>query len=42
MAPFDKFLTNVKNDEWKNMRSVITTTFSSGKLKLVSVSKLKN
>ncbi len=35
MPPFDKFLTNVKNEEWKNMRSIVTTTFSSGKLKSV-------
>lgn len=33
--PFDKFLTNLKDDEWKNVRSVLTATFTSGKLKSV-------
>jgi hypothetical protein len=33
--PFSKFLSNLKDDEWKNVRSIISTTFTSGKLKLV-------
>ena len=35
LAPFDKFLTHVKDDEWKRIRSIVSNTFSSGKLKLV-------
>lgn len=31
--PFDKFLTALRDDEWKNVRSIITTAFTSGKLK---------
>jgi thromboxane-A synthase len=33
--PADKFLTDLKDDEWKNVRSIVSTTFTSGKLKLV-------
>ena len=34
-SSFDKFLISVKDEEWKSMRAIISTTFSSGKLKLV-------
>jgi len=37
LEPFDKFLSHVKNEEWKNMRSIVSNTFSSGKLKLVKL-----
>nr|QUF59370.1 cytochrome p450 CYP3044B3 [Brachionus angularis] len=36
--PFDKILLFLKDEEWKNIRSILTTVFSSGKLK--SMSKL--
>lgn len=35
IEPGDKFLTNLKDDEWKNVRSILTATFTSGKLKSV-------
>ena len=37
LDPFDKFLSHVKNEEWKNMRSIVSKTFTSGKLKLVNI-----
>ncbi len=33
--PMDKFLNVLKNDEWKNVRSIVTTTFTTAKLKKV-------
>ena len=33
LDPFDKFMTVLKDDEWKNVRSIVTSTFTSGKLK---------
>nr|QUF59373.1 cytochrome p450 CYP3044B6 [Brachionus angularis] len=36
--PFDKMLTITKDEEWKNIRAILTTVFTSGKLK--SMSKL--
>lgn len=35
VEPMDKFLTAIKDDEWKNVRSLVSTTFTSGKLKSV-------
>ena len=35
VEPFDKFLTTLKDDEWKNARSILTTAFTAGKLKWV-------
>jgi cytochrome P450 len=35
LDPIDKFLTVLKDDEWKNVRSLVSSTFTSGKLKLV-------
>jgi hypothetical protein len=35
IEPSDKFLTVLKDDEWKNARSILTATFTSGKLKSV-------
>lgn len=34
--PLNKFLTVLKDDEWKNVRSLLTSTFTSGKLKSMS------
>lgn len=36
IEPADKFLTVLKDEEWKNVRSILTTTFTSGKLKEMS------
>lgn len=36
LEPLDKFLTVLKDDEWKNVRAILTTSFTSGKLKLVT------
>ncbi len=33
--PFERSLNNLINDDWKNVRSIVTTTFTSGKLKEV-------
>lgn len=33
--PMDKFISNLKDDEWKNVRAILSTTFTSGKLKEV-------
>ena len=33
--PFNAFLTNLKDEAWKNVRAIVTTTFTSGKLKNV-------
>ncbi|CAF1050982.1 unnamed protein product, partial [Brachionus calyciflorus] len=38
VEPFDKFLSLIKDDDWKNVRAILSTTFTSGKLK--SMSKL--
>jgi hypothetical protein len=38
--PFSSFITMLKDDEWKNVRSIISATFTSGKLKSVSSLKL--
>ena len=35
IEPFDKWLLNIKDDEWKNVRSIVSTAFTSGKLKQV-------
>lgn len=35
LEPVDTFLTNLKDNEWKNVRSIVTPTFTSGKLKEV-------
>jgi hypothetical protein len=37
IEPIDKFLTVLKDDEWKNVRAILTTTFTSGKLKSVNI-----
>lgn len=34
--PFNGFLTSMSGDKWKNLRSIITTGFTSGKLKTLS------
>ncbi|CAF1067416.1 unnamed protein product [Brachionus calyciflorus] len=34
--PFDHFLTLIKDDEWKNVRAILSTMFTSGKLKSMS------
>lgn len=36
IEPADKFLTTLKDEEWKNVRAIISTVFSSGKMKLVN------
>ena len=33
--PFDKILPVLKDDEWKKVRYIVSSSFSSGKLKLV-------
>ena len=33
--PFDKTLLVLKDEEWRNVRSIVSTTFTSGKLKSV-------
>lgn len=33
--PFRSFLTVLEDDEWKSVRAIVTTTFTSGKLKAV-------
>jgi hypothetical protein len=35
VEPADKFLTVLKDDEWKNVRSIVSSVFTSGKLKSV-------
>lgn len=35
IKPLDKLLTVLKDDEWKNVRAILTTSFTSGKLKSV-------
>lgn len=35
MEPFKSFMTLLQDDEWKSVRSIVTTTFTSGKLKSV-------
>jgi cytochrome P450 len=35
VEPMDKFLIFLKDDEWKNVRSIVSGTFTSGKLKTV-------
>lgn len=36
IKPFDGFLTTIKGEKWKNLRSIISSAFSSGKLKILS------
>ena len=36
--PFDKFLTSLKDDEWRSLRRIVGTTFTLAKLKQVSFS----
>ncbi|RNA32702.1 cytochrome P450 3A9-like [Brachionus plicatilis] len=36
VEPTDKFLTSLKDDKWKNVRTIVTTAFTSGKLKSMS------
>lgn len=36
VEPFSKFLTIIKDEEWKNVRAIVTTNLTSGKLKSVS------
>ncbi|CAF1072972.1 unnamed protein product [Brachionus calyciflorus] len=40
IAPFNKFVSLMKDDEWKSVRAILSTMFTSGKLK--SMSKLMN
>ena len=40
IEPIDKFLTVLKGEEWKSIRSIVTTTFTSGKLKTVRIKLL--
>ena len=37
-GPFEHGLTILKDDAWKNARSIVTPTFSTAKLKAASVS----
>jgi cytochrome P450 len=37
VPPADKFLSDIKGEEWKNVRSIVSTTFTSGKLKSVII-----
>lgn len=37
--PFDKAISLLKDDEWKNARAILSTTFTSGKLKGVGSNK---
>nr|APA31878.1 cytochrome p450 01657 [Brachionus plicatilis] len=36
VEPTDKFMTILKDEEWKNVRAIVTTAFTSGKLKSMS------
>lgn len=36
VEPADKFLTVLKDEEWKNVRTIVSSVFTSGKLKLMS------
>lgn len=35
IEPYDHFLTLIKDEEWKSVRAVLSTSFTSGKLKSV-------
>mgnify|MGYP001810828208 CR=1 FL=1 len=35
IEPFNNFLNFIKDDEWKNVRAIVTTSFTSAKLKEV-------
>ena len=39
IEPMDKFMNLLKNDEWKHVRSIVTTTFTTVKLKKVLLKK---
>lgn len=41
IEPFDHFLSLIKDDEWKNVRAILSTTFTTGKLKAVCQKNLK-
>lgn len=36
IAPFNKFVSLMKDDEWKSVRAILSTMFTSGKLKSVN------
>nr|QEV83804.1 cytochrome P450 [Brachionus rotundiformis] len=36
IEPTDKFMTILKDEEWKNVRAIVTTAFTSGKLRSMS------
>lgn len=35
--PFNNFLSLIKDDEWKSVRAILSTMFTSGKLKSVNI-----
>lgn len=35
--PYDHFLSLIKDEEWKSIRAVLSTSFTSGKLKSVNI-----
>jgi hypothetical protein len=39
--PMDKWMSNIRDEEWKNVRSIVSTTFTSGKLKEVGFLKFE-
>lgn len=39
IEPTDKFMTVLKDEEWKNARAIVTTAFTSGKIKSVIILK---
>ena len=39
---FDKFMTALTDDHWRHVRSSLSPTFTSGKLKLVSACRFRS